>query len=491
MVTVRLWLISLLAIHVVNGETIRRERKREKESKHESIQLRTRWFMHAAQNAKASAAGFDTEDETLMLQFEAMIEENMSIATASPSAASIAPSPTTRISSFPTTLPSEGGMTPSPTKSPSEVPSSTTAQPSESQSASPSEGVMDGTPIGVPMNSPTSIPSLRSGVPTLSPSLSLPEVPSASPSVIPTSSSTTPCNMSPQNRADSMLALINVISRQNDVIRGGSPQNLAANWIINGDEAKLCPQDDTWIQRYIMAVFYYSTNGNRWFQCQSPSDTGLSISEANEACNLTSTSAEGTYAWLTPDSECLWAGITCDDSENTIEQLAIESNGVSGTIPFEIRSLQSLVNLSLERGIITGTIPEDVGFIRGLETLDLDNNIIEGTIPLSIYRLTNLQQLDLDQNELQGTISPTIERMTNLRLLQLNSNNLSGTIPTELGKLPNLSVATFERNQMDGTMPSEVCANVDVLSTLTTDCLGAPNRPSPPFVACSCCSGCF
>ena len=197
-----------------------------------------------------------------------------------------------------------------------------------------------------------------------------------------------------------------------------------------------------------------------------------------------------------------------------------EANGVSGTLPFELRSLQSLVTLSLERGILTvssnrvldcgrntpsltnrikrlrllkGTIPNDIGFIKTLETLDLDNNLLEGTIPLSIYRLTNLQQLDLDQNQLSSTISTSIQRMTNLRLLQMNNNDFSGTIPTEIGKLTNLRVATFERNQFRGRMPDEVCANTagGELGTLTSDCLGAPNRPSPPFVDCPCCSGCF
>ncbi|KAL3936301.1 MAG: hypothetical protein SGBAC_008350 [Bacillariaceae sp.] len=326
MAMIRLWLLlPLLLIYIVDGRSIRSERKRDKKEKHESIQLRTRWFLHAAQAAKVSAAGLDAEDEATMLQFEAMIEENMSVVTISPSAAVIAPP--TRRSSFPTMTPSEGGMTPSPTKSPAESPSGTislipTVQPSDHQSASPSEGV-NGTPsTGIPNSSPTSAPSLRSGVPILPPSVVPSDVPSPSPSSIPTSNPTVPCNMSPQNRADRMLALINVVSRQNDVIRGGSPQNLAANWIISGDEAKLCPQDDSWIQRYVMAVFYYSSNGDRWFQCQSPDDAGLSVSEANAACNLT-TSAEGLNAWLTPDSECLWAGITCDESEGTVLELAI------------------------------------------------------------------------------------------------------------------------------------------------------------------------
>lgn len=54
----------------------------------------------------------------------------------------------------------------------------------------------------------------------------------------------------------------------------------------------------------------------------------------------------------------------------------------------------------------------------------------------------------------------------------------------------------MDNNNLQGSMPSEVCANtagLGVLEVLTVDCLGAPNRPSPPYVECpdTCCSECF
>jgi hypothetical protein len=174
-----------------------------------------------------------------------------------------------------------------------------------------------------------------------------------------------------------MTTFIQIVSATEDVDEEGSPQNKAANWIINEDGARLCPQDDSFIQRYVMAVFYYSTNGNRWFQCRSPEDSGLSIPEANEACNITSL-GNTSDAWLTPGSECMWGGVTCNSDQDFVEQIDFgkrwflfpallnasspskyflsnskESNGVGGTLPFEIRSLQSLIDLSLERGILT------------------------------------------------------------------------------------------------------------------------------------------
>lgn len=57
---------------------------------------------------------------------------------------------------------------------------------------------------------------------------------------------------------------------------------------------------------------------------------------------------------------------------------------------------------------------------------------------------------------------------------------------------PTTEVATMDNNFLSGTMPTEVCDSIaGSLEVLTVDCLGAPNRPSPPLVVCDCCTGCF
>jgi hypothetical protein len=49
----------------------------------------------------------------------------------------------------------------------------------------------------------------------------------------------------------------------------------------------------------------------------------------------------------------------------------------------------------------------------------------------------------------------------------------------------------MENNMLSGTIPAEVCQNsTGSLKGLTVDCLGAPNRPSPPLVLCECCTRC-
>lgn len=251
----------------------------------------------------------------------------------------------------------------------------------------------------------------------------------------------------------------------------GSPQNLAAEWLINLDMAYLCPQNPTLVQRYSMAVFYYSTEGDDWTQCSAPSDfsSETSIAEANANCNIVAQDGTGSDAWLTPSSECDWGGAACTDSgfieridfgkciwlecgscactnEHSLISrslfLIIERNGIRGSLPSEISRFQELRYLLLEEGLISGTIPADIGFNANLLQLDLNFNKLTGPIPEELYRLSNLEQLDLNDNEFSGTISTNISRLQQLVFLQLENNGFQGMIPEEMGNL--FLLGTFE-----------------------------------------------
>lgn len=111
---------------------------------------------------------------------------------------------------------------------------------------------------------------------------------------------------------------------------GTSAQNLALNWLIEEDLAQLCPstdidERDSIIQRYVLALFYYSTNGNNpvnnptWKECTAPKlFTQAGVNAANMNCDLTTTNStqifpddvRGRNAWLGPESECTWGGVS-------------------------------------------------------------------------------------------------------------------------------------------------------------------------------------
>jgi hypothetical protein len=78
--------------------------------------------------------------------------------------------------------------------------------------------------------------------------------------------------------------------------------------------------------RYGLAVFYYSTRGDRWLNCSAPAsfnDTAA-IDAANAACSIQAFPDSGSDAWLTPGDECQWGGVVCSDN-GSVEVIDIGS----------------------------------------------------------------------------------------------------------------------------------------------------------------------
>lgn len=334
--------------------------------------------------------------------------------------------------------------------------------------------------------------------------------PTTSPVIPPTPSPVTPlptlspvirpdekCALSIEGRSTLMNIFLRVVSNPADVDTPGSPQALALEWLINEDPLQLCPQDKHLIQRYVMAVFYFSTRGDRWTECSAPplaedvEDHEKAIEIANAECTLIVNGYESnSNAWLTNGTECQWGGLGCNE-ENFVTRIEMEQNGVAGTLPYELSRIQTLQNLILEEGILTGTIPTQLSEIRSLEQIDLNFNLLQGPIPEQLYALSNLRQLDLNDNELTGTISGDISKLSKMSFFQIENNLFTGTIPDSFGSLIALEVATMDNNKLSGTMPCELMNSTESIKVLTSDCLGAPNRPSPPLVVCECCTQCF
>jgi hypothetical protein len=141
----------------------------------------------------------------------------------------------------------------------------------------------------------------------------------AVPTESPTASPTQLCNASPSLRELLIRVVLNGVSSTEAIDSPGSPQNLAYSWIVNHDPEHLCPDSPTLVQRYSLAVFYYSTAGENWLQCSAPSsfDSQDAIAAANAACDIAPVDGAGTDAWLTPETECQWGGVVCDPINGT------------------------------------------------------------------------------------------------------------------------------------------------------------------------------
>jgi len=133
----------------------------------------------------------------------------------------------------------------------------------------------------------------------------------------------------------------------------------AQNWIINLDSSKLQASSQDLSARYTLAVFYYSLNGDSWEK-----------SEDN---------------WLDTD-HCQWTGVTCLPNREIVS-LSMPDSDLSGTIPYELEQLGSLMLIDLHSNQITGKVPAELGGLNLLENLDLRDNILSGQIPSEICAL--------------------------------------------------------------------------------------------------------
>ena len=155
----------------------------------------------------------------------------------------------------------------------------------------------------------------------------------------------------------------------------------------NGDltltVAGIGPLDD----RAGLTALYHATDGNNWWRNDN---------------------------WLTDVPLDEWHGVTTDIDGRVI-RLEFDSNRLSGQIPTDLASLDSL------------------------EVLRLVGNELTGAIPSELSTLNDLRTLDLFGNQLTGTIPPELGNLATLTTLNLAYNQLTGTIPTELGGLKTCS----------------------------------------------------
>jgi hypothetical protein len=218
----------------------------------------------------------------------------------------------------------------------------------------------------------------------------------------------------------------------------------------------VCPNDTTChaVQRYVMAVLYFSLKGYQWTECSAPKDyeceEELSLTESK--CDLlpyphypnqTRIGYLYTKPWLSPTHECMWGGCACHGEDEPeiawcMDQIEFQANNVKGVIPHEISSLKHLRFLALEQGSTSGTIPSAMGSLHKLEMLDLDYNELSGSIPETIYDLENLRILDFNHNNFEGTLSTNVGKLSSLQILQIDHNYMTGTIPSEISLLEEL-----------------------------------------------------
>jgi len=101
--------------------------------------------------------------------------------------------------------------------------------------------------------------------------------------------------------------------------------------------------------------------------------------------------ATGGPQWLSadnwngaPGTECVWYGVTCNDTESTVVALNLGGNLLNGTVPPAIADLTNLEDLELQANNLSGTIPSQIAQLTKLTKLDLSFSNWRGEIPAAL-----------------------------------------------------------------------------------------------------------
>jgi hypothetical protein len=212
------------------------------------------------------------------------------------------------------------------------------------------------------------------------------------------------------NQEDSLTIL--------EIEKEGTPQSKAFIHLSN-DPNVICYTTDRVLQRFALTTFYFSTNGDWWYN-----NTGWLAYEEDE-CNWFSQHREN------PEFP------VCDQ-HGVYRWLVMTKNNVTGEIPLEVQYLEKLEALDL--------------FSNNIESANLEAiiNRMEHLLILNLYD----NELKLNMDELPASFRPG----RRLEELYVGNNRLYGSYPEAFGSLFNLNFLLLDLNKnLVGHIPESYC----------------------------------
>lgn len=220
-----------------------------------------------------------------------------------------------------------------------------------------------------------------------------------------------------------------------DESAGLTPQKKAFYWLAASDLSEF---DHTRsVQRYAMACLYYATNAvpNPYIEKPRPWVSA--------------------HLWLSTSHVCEWKGIVCN-SAYKIEEINLERNNLSGSIPPEIAMIASTLqtlDMTSNSLYMEGAMFDVFSHLTMLTSLLLDDNYMyhKTGLPSEFKMMDRLQKLRLSYNLFSGELEKehkVLASMTQLTHLEIESNFLTGTMPSVIGQLTNLVYLYMRRNEM-------------------------------------------
>jgi len=188
------------------------------------------------------------------------------------------------------------------------------------------------------------------------------------------------------------------------------------------------------------------------------------------------------------------------NSFNRLNELRLEHDGLSSTLPESIGNLDSLKILRLTNNKLTGSIPESIGNLTVLEEIKVNVNyfgcyLIDETtgncrevcsiengcsseLPENLTQLTKLEKFNFKDNYFTK-LPDNMEHLTLLKQITVRNNFLQGELPFNFTQLPNLTWFDIANNKMSGSIPEDICNLPELYKTFFT-----ANYFCPPYPEC-------
>lgn len=173
----------------------------------------------------------------------------------------------------------------------------------------------------------------------------------------------------------------------------------------------------------------------------------------------------------------------CSNSTK-LQALKMGHNNFSGNLVPGLENCNSLKDLCLASNLLSGGLPEDMFHLSKLENLTLQDNRFSGNLNGNIGNLSNLAHLDISLNGFSGYLPDVFHGFRKLNYFAAQSNKFVGSIPKSLANSPTVACLSLRNNSLGDKIDLNCSAMTSLVSLdlATNQFRGAipDNLPSCP-----------
>ncbi|XP_057761114.1 receptor-like protein EIX2 [Arachis stenosperma] len=161
---------------------------------------------------------------------------------------------------------------------------------------------------------------------------------------------------------------------------------------------------------------------------------------------------------LTEDLESVLHNLSAGCVTHSLQELDLESNLFTGSIPDDLSIFPVLKELSLDFNQLRGKIPDNIRLPSQLKDLSISSNSIQGGIPKSFGNTCSLESLYLSYNNMTGELPVAMQHLSGcstLQYLDLRNNKFNGTLP-DISIFPSLTHLYLSENKLNGKVPEGI-----------------------------------